>query len=84
MKQQSPDAAARAATSDDVHRLVGDLDDAMVARIMALRPSLGDLEDTAICLSGDQDVLAKSGHHVPVTVSRILEMLAQRRPEADR
>jgi hypothetical protein len=39
-----------------------------------------------MCLAGDHDVLAKSGHHVSATAGRIVEILGEdaeeRRPQA--
>ena len=68
----------------DVRKVLGDLDDAKVMEILALRPSLADLEDVAICMAGDHDVLAKSGHHVPATAARIIELLAEAEAEPER
>jgi hypothetical protein len=68
--------AARPAEPADVRSILGDLAVARITDILALKPSLGDLEDVAICMAGDHDVLAKSGHHVPVTAARIIELLA--------
>ena len=77
-------AAARSAASVDVRKILGDLDDAKVADILALKPSLADLEDVAICMAGDHDVLAKSGHHVAVTAARIIELLAEAEEQPDK
>lgn len=77
-------AAARSAASVDVRKILGDLDDAKVADILALKPSLADLEDVAICMAGDHDVLAKSGHHVAVTAARIIELLAEAEEKPDK
>ena len=77
MTTQSSAGATRPAESADVRKILGDLDDAKVADILALKPSLADLEDVAICMAGDHDVLAKSGHHVPVTAAQIIELLAR-------
>jgi len=68
----------------DVRKVLGDLDDAKVMEILALRPSLADLEDVATCTAGDHDVLAKSGHHVPATAARIIELLAEAEAEPER
>jgi hypothetical protein len=81
MTNQSADGTARPAASTDVRKILGDLDDAKIAEILALKPSLADLEDVAICMAGDHDVLAKSGHHVPATAGRIIELLADEEPE---
>jgi hypothetical protein len=84
MTNQAADGTAQPAASTDVRKILGDLDDAKVAEIMALKPSLADLEDVAICMAGDHDVLAKSGHHVPATASRIIELLAEEEQEPER
>jgi len=77
MTDQSSAGAVRPAESADVRKILGDLDDAKVTDILALKPSVADLEDVAICMVGDHDVLAKSGHHVPVTAAQIIELLAE-------
>ena len=76
--------AARPAASSDVRKILGALDDAKIAGILALKPTLADLEDVAVCMAGDQDVLAKSGHHVPLTAARIIELLASDEQEPER
>jgi hypothetical protein len=35
-------------------------------------------------MAGDHDVLAKSGHHVPVTAARIIELLADEEEEPEK
>jgi hypothetical protein len=84
MKNQSAAGVARPATSIDIRRILGDLDDAKVATILAWKPGLADLEDAAICITGDHDVLAKSGHHVPATAARIVELLTEEEEEPER
>ena len=83
MSKQSPATTAQPATSSDVRRLLGDLDDVKIAEILVLRPSLADLEDVVICMAGDHDVIAKSGHHVSVTAARIIELLAEEEEEPE-
>ena len=84
MTNPSSADAARTAASVDVRKILGDLDDAKVADILALKPSLADLEDVAICMAGDHDVLAKSGHHVALTAAQIIELLAEAEEEPDK
>lgn len=84
MTKQSMDGAARTASAIDIRHILGDLDDVKVTEILALKPSLAELEDVAICMAGDHDVLAKSGHHVPATAARIIELLAEEEEEPDR
>jgi hypothetical protein len=84
MNKQPINDGARPAASTDIRQILGDLDDVRIAEILALRPSLADLEDVAVCMAGDHDVLAKSGHHVPVTAARIIELLADEEQGSDR
>ena len=84
MSKQSTDGTACQAPTRDIRKILGDLDDVKVAEILALKPSLVDLEEAAICLTGDHDVLAKSGHHVPVTAARIIELLAEDEAEPEK
>ena len=65
----------RRATREDFKRIVGELDEPTVIKILAVDPSLEELEEAAICLAGDQDVLAKSGHHVSLKASRVVEIV---------
>lgn len=84
MTKQSTSSAERTASAIDIRHILGDLDDAKVTGILALKPSLAELEDVAICMAGDHDVLAKSGHHVPVTAARIIELLTEGDEEPER
>lgn len=47
---------APAATHADVKDVFGALDDDKLAAILALRPTIADLEEASIWLSGDADV----------------------------
>jgi hypothetical protein len=84
MSNPSFDGTGRPASTVDVRKVLGELDDATVMDILALKPSLADLEDAAICMAGGHDVLAKSGHHVPVTAARIIELLAEEEEAPER
>lgn len=84
MTKQPTSSAERTASAIDIRHILGDLDDAKVTGILALKPSLAELEDVAICMAGDHDVLAKSGHHVPVTAARIIELLTEGDEEPER
>ena len=61
---------------EDLRRVLGDLDDPKVMEILALKPSVTDLEEANVCLAGDHDVLAKRGHHPSARAVRIAEILA--------
>lgn len=66
---------AKVATYDDIRRTLGELDDPRVIDVLACNPTLADLEEVVVCMAGDHDVLAKSGHHVSATAAKILEIL---------
>jgi hypothetical protein len=44
------------ASTDDVKRILGGLDEAKLLDIMTLRPTILDLEEAAVGLAGDRDV----------------------------
>jgi hypothetical protein len=59
MMQQghSAEAAKRGfATTDDVARILGNLDPTKMLPIMALRPTILDVEEASMWLAGDRDV----------------------------
>jgi hypothetical protein len=84
MNSPSLHGAERPASPIDVRKVLGELDETKVMAILALKPSLADLESAAICMAGDHDVLAKSGHHVPVVAAQIIELLAEEEQEPER
>ncbi len=54
---QNTRAARRGlATSDDVARILGDLDPAKMLPIIALQPTILDVEEASMWLAGDRDV----------------------------
>ena len=76
MKTNSSHAPhARAATHDDMQRILGDLDDAKATEILALRPSVSQLEEAAIWATGDGDVLGKQGRPLEGLVAAIFDII---------
>jgi len=63
-------------TAEDISRLLGALDERRTLDILALRPTLSDVEQAAVWLAGDGDVIAKSGHPLAGVVAEILDILA--------
>ena len=47
---------ATTATPDDVKSILGALDESTVLAIIDLRPTIGELEEAQMWLSGDQDI----------------------------
>ena len=46
----------RPATYDDVKSILGDIDDTKILPILALRPTVADVEEASLWLGGDPDV----------------------------
>ena len=44
------------AAADDIQRILGTLDEAKLLDIMALRPTILDIEEASVWLAGDADV----------------------------
>lgn len=44
------------ATAKDVRDTLGDMDDATLSAILELRPTIADVEEASVWLSGDRDV----------------------------
>lgn len=56
-KTFTTDSAGRGlATSEDVARILGELDPGKMLPIIALRPTILDLEEASMWLAGDRDV----------------------------
>ncbi len=54
--KSAEDPARKRATHDDVESILGDLDETKMLPIMALRPTIADLEEASLWLGGDVDV----------------------------
>jgi hypothetical protein len=75
-KQQSVPSAHQATISrDDLTRVVGEIEDAKVIDILALKPTMADVEEAAIWAIGDGDVLAKAGRPLIGISAEIFEIL---------
>jgi hypothetical protein len=59
----------------DLMRILGEVGDAKIVEILALKPTLQDLEEAALWLTGDGDVLAKEGHPLGGVVAAIVDIM---------
>ena len=83
IKPASAAASCQPATRADFHRILGSLDDPKIIDILELNPTVSDLEQAAICVAGDQDTLAKSGHRVSSVAVRVAEIIVAAEEEED-
>jgi hypothetical protein len=65
--------SAKAAVADDVRRILGALDGDKIIAIMALQPTVEDLEEASLWVAGDADVFG--GQPLKTVPGRIVEIL---------
>ena len=75
MKNPKPGGNTAAATSQDVRRLLGDQDLATLTAIMALSPSLAEVEAAALWAAGEGETLPER-HQPRRIVEAILDLIA--------
>lgn len=63
-------------TRDDIKIILGNVDEAEMIEILALQPTIAELEEAAIWVKGDGEVIGKGGRP-PLTgkVAAILEII---------
>ncbi len=66
-------AEANAASAEEVKQILGELDDAKLLDIVALRPSVRDVEQASLWLAGDPDVFG--GEPLPPVAGDIVAIL---------
>lgn len=74
MTQAPATAQKHLASTDDVKRILGDLDDAKLLDIMTLRPTILEVEEASMWLAGDTDVFG-AGQPLQGVVSDIVAIL---------
>jgi len=62
------------ASAEEVKRILGELDEAKLLDIVALRPSVRDVEQASLWLAGDPDVFG-AGQPLPTTAGDIVAIL---------
>ena len=74
-RQRSTSATVAKVSRDDLRTILGDLDDGKTIEILALNPSLADLEQAATWAIGNGDVLARSGKPLGGIAAAIVDIL---------
>lgn len=77
------DTHPAAASSEDVKDILGALDERTLLAIIALQPTIGDLEEAQMWLSGDRDVFEPE---VPLkgAAAEIVAILQSQEPDDER
>jgi len=73
---QTNSGGATPATNEDITNILGQLDPAQLLAIMALRPTVADVEQASVWLAGDADVFG-AGEPVKGVASEIVTILTE-------
>jgi hypothetical protein len=68
------------ATRDDIKGVLGEIDPVKLLEIIALRPTLADIEEASVWLAGDADVFG-AGEPVKGVASDIVTILTENEEE---
>jgi hypothetical protein len=71
---KAPDRAL--ATIDDIRHFLGDLDEALLVQILAIEPTVDQVEQAALWLAGEGDRLSREGYPLEGPVAAIFDILA--------
>jgi hypothetical protein len=69
-------ASGREASGSDVHKILGEMEDSTAVAILALHPTVAQLEEARIWLDGAGDVLGKEHRPLDGVVAQIFDMLS--------
>jgi hypothetical protein len=71
------------ASGDDVKRIFGNLDDAKLLAIMALRPTIVDVQEASLWLAGDADIFG-AGQPLKLVAGDIVAIITSDEEEEPR
>lgn len=68
---------------DDIVRIVGELEDSKIAAILALAPTVREVEAAVLWAEAESDVVDELGHPLTGATARIYEILVTRKDYGD-
>ena len=83
MQKTAMASSSRPATYDDVRSILGNLDETKMQPILALRPTVSDVEEASIWLGGDADIF-EAAEPLGATASEIVTILTADEDEEPR
>ncbi|MDP2620786.1 MAG: hypothetical protein Q8P46_11535 [Hyphomicrobiales bacterium] len=84
MADTRTDADRRAAaTHDDLIHIIGEIDNGTAAAILALGPTVAEVEQAFMWISGEGAVVDRSGHPLAGKTAAIVDILAAEMPEEE-
>jgi len=75
--------SAALATAEDIRRILGSLDEAKRLAILALRPTMRDVEEASLWLAGDSDIFG-AGQPLKPLAGEIVAVLTADEEEESR
>jgi hypothetical protein len=76
-KAASPMNPHAIASSDDVKRAFGAIEDRTIAEILAMHPSLRDLSDAAVWQRGEGDLIAREHRELTREAQAVIDIIAR-------
>lgn len=74
-RQPTPALSLPKAGHSDLTRILGDLDDAQIVEILELHPTLNEVEQAALWVAGEGDVVAREGLTLTGVVAEIVDIV---------
>lgn len=69
---------------EELRHILGDIDDAKAAEILALQPTPEELDVAVMWAEGNEDIVATRGHTLSGKTARIFEILTADEDDEDR
>ncbi|HSM18858.1 MAG TPA: hypothetical protein VK844_00610 [Hyphomicrobiales bacterium] len=71
------------ATHEDLIHIIGEIDDGSAAGILALEPTVAEVEQAFMWISGEGAVVDRTGHPLAGKTAAIVDILAAEMPEEE-
>jgi len=71
------------ATHEDLLHIIGELDNGTAAAILALEPTVAEVEQAFMWISGEGAVVDRTGHPLAGNTAAIVDILAAELPEEE-
>ena len=68
-------AVSPRARREDLQRILGDLDDSRLLEILALNPTVAEIDEAAVWATGAGDALDRSGHPLVGKAAKVYDIL---------
>ncbi|HUI20973.1 MAG TPA: hypothetical protein VLZ74_08010 [Methylocella sp.] len=83
-KERTTAAPPEIVSCDELRRILGEIESTKITEILALRPTLQELEEAALWVSGDGDLLGKRGHRLSAVAAAIVDIVQTSQEEEPR